>query len=141
MKTIEQQRASAAWAQVEAALNNHNAAWFSEYSQHLQGLPVTIHTAGLGQTVAFYLVKGRGMPEKPQHLILRHLAAWLLRAPGATEPDPSKTPEHLMQEIQGRSSERYRRLTAEAHAYLNWLKRFAAARTPEGAPAGAPAAP
>lgn len=121
-RTIEQERARSAWAAVEQAKSQPK---FKEYSQLLQGLPVAIHTAGLGQTVAFYRAKG-----KDEHkLALKHLAAWLLRA----KPDNQRSDRDLMQAIQNGSADDYRRLTAETHAYLAWLKRFAAAEAPADA--------
>lgn len=121
MRTIEQERAALAWQQVESVAHANG---FGEYSQLLQGLPVTIHTAGLGQTVAFFRAKGENNPNKPHTRVLMHLAAWLLR----DRPQNQQTPDGLMQAIHGGDSHAYRRLTAEAHAYLAWLKRFAAAR-------------
>lgn len=118
-RTIEQDRARSAWENVEAAASRPE---FSKYSQLLQGLPVAIHTAGLGQTVAFYRAKG-----KPEHqLALRHLAGWLLRE-SVSAPN-MRTDSALMEAIQGGTSDAYRHLTAETHAYLAWLKRFAAAK-------------
>ncbi len=109
-----------AWQQVEHAAQTNG---FEEYKQLLQGLPVTIHTAGLGQTVAFYLAKGENKPDKPHTKVLDHLAAWLLR----DRPEAERTRGNLMQAIHDGNSHTYRRLTAEALAYLAWLKRFAAA--------------
>ena len=125
-RTIEQDRARAAWEAVETLPPDALA----KYAPVVQGAPVAIHTAGLGQAVAFWL--SRGKPE--YEALLDHLAGWLLRPDGGG-PDPSKRGRDLMTAIHGGSGERYRRLTAEALAYLAWLKRFAAARTPDDAPA------
>lgn len=123
-QTIEQERARNAWGHVEAAEQAASGEVFSKYSQLLQGLPVAIHTAGLGQTVAFYRAKG-----KEEHkLALAHLAGWLLR--NDVQNPAERTDSALMKAIQGGSSDDYRRLTAETHAYLAWLKRFAAAKAP-----------
>lgn len=121
-KTIEQQRAAAAWDHVGS---KHD----EKYEKLVQGTPTHVHTAGLGQTVAFYLSRKRqSNPE--YHKLLTHLATWLLRAPGSDVPDLAKTPDDLMTDIQGGDTESYRRRTSEALAYLGWLKRFAAARAP-----------
>lgn len=117
-KTIEQRRAAAAWEHVGPAPPK-------EYVALVQGAPAAIHTAGLGQTVAFYLSrKDRAEYAK----LLTHLATWVLRARRDADPDASKGPDDLMTAIQSGSSDDYRRLTAETLAYLAWLKRFAAAR-------------
>jgi CRISPR-associated protein Cmr5 len=119
-QTIEQQRAAHAWERVQKAKTDATKDDFKLYSQQLQGLPVMIHTAGLGQTVAFYLAKG-----KAEHTrILEDLAGWLLRKADAQ----NRQPANLMKAIQSRSSAEYRLLTDETHAYLAWLKRFAAAQ-------------
>ena len=119
-QTIEQRRAAHAWQRVEAAALTPA---FSEYKRLLQGLPVALHTAGLGQTVAFYLAKGQNDDAKPHTRVLADLARWLL----ADRAEGARTPRALMQAIQGGDSQAYRRLLAETHAYLAWLKRFAAA--------------
>ena len=119
-RTIEQDRARSAWANVEAAQQGASEKEFKAYGQLLQGLPVAIHTAGLGQTVAFYRAKG-----KPEHrLALAHLAGWLLHNA------QDRSGDALMRAIQDGTASGYRRLTAEALAYLAWLKRFAAAKAP-----------
>lgn len=125
-RTIEQERARSAWQAIERVQKRNE---FEKYKQLLQGLPVAIHTAGLGQTVAFYRAKG-----KEEHkLALEHLAAWLLRE----QPENKRTDKDLVQAIQEGSADDYRRLTAEALAYLAWLKRFAAAAVPVDATSSA----
>ena len=131
-RTIEQDRARAAWA----AVGSVPETTLSKYHPLAQGAPVAVHTAGLGQAVAFWLSRKR--PETDA--LLGHLAAWLLRPGQADRPDPSKRGGDLMEAVQNGSGDDYRRLTAEALAYLAWLKRFAAAKAddrPDSVPAQA----
>jgi CRISPR type III-B/RAMP module-associated protein Cmr5 len=80
-------------------------------------------TAGLGQTVALYLAKG-----KAEHTrLLKNLAQWLLG--DGEKPAKGKTGQNLLDEIMDEDSDRYRQLRINALVYLTWLKRFAEARS------------
>lgn len=129
-RTIEQDRARAAWAAVEAVEARREV--MKKYVPLVQGAPVAIHTAGLGQTIAFYL--SRKPDKNPEYeSLLTHLATWVLRGRSTDVADATKRPSDLMQAIQSGTSDDYRRLTAETLAYLAWLKRFAAAKAPADA--------
>lgn len=115
-QTLDQQRARAAWAATEAADVK------TAYASLCSGAPVMILTNGLGPALAFWLAKG-----KDEHTRLTNaLAAWLLRT--GEDADTGKKGRDLMKELTEADANAYRRHTAEALAYLNWLKRFADAR-------------
>ena len=92
-------------------------------------------TNGLGQTLAFLLSKAkrydpsaRRKPEARAHdLLYTHLSRWVLEqlrvGVGQGQGD-------LLEWVLSTDSAGYRRATAEALAYLNWLKRFAEAKLP-----------
>lgn len=113
-QTIEQKRAKSAWEHVGEGPAK-------EYVSLTQGAPVHIYTAGLGQTVAFYLTKAK--PGNEYETLLTHLAEWVLQ-----NRQGLKNGNALMQDIQNGDTQAYRRLTSETLAYLAWLKRFAKAR-------------
>lgn len=118
-QTIEQQRAFAAWEAVGANPSE-------KYETLLQGVPAAIHTAGLGQTIAFYLTR-KARTEYAD--LLTHLAEWVVPRVGNADTDADTTPSGLMKAIQECESQQfYRRFTTETLAYLGWLKRFASAR-------------
>ncbi|MGB9774879.1 MAG: type III-B CRISPR module-associated protein Cmr5 [Bacteroidota bacterium] len=116
-QTLEQRRAAAAWEHVGDSPSK-------EYVSLVRGASATILTCGLGQTIAFYLSKAKN--NKEYERLTSHLAEWVL---GDREnPARGKDGENLLKEIIHKNSDCYRELTAEALAYLVWLKRFAEAR-------------
>ncbi|MEM1055744.1 MAG: type III-B CRISPR module-associated protein Cmr5 [Bacteroidota bacterium] len=125
-QTIEQRRAASAWAAVNDAARDKGV--FKKYEPLVQGAPVSIRTAGFGQTLAFY--HSRPNERREYKLLADQLAAWILRESREAPPDPTKTLDDLMNAIiaQATSTEDYRRMMVEALAYLAWLKRFAAGR-------------
>lgn len=122
-QSMDQRRAKWAWSQTPDKPA-------SEYKSLAEGTPATILMCGLGQTVAFYLAK-----KKEPHFdrLLINLATWLLAGysdPSLTKYD-GKTGEDLLDYIMSQDRDRYRMLTEEALEYLNWLKRFAKAKSDE----------
>lgn len=91
-----------------------------EYRQELQQLPSRILASGLGQTLAFYAAR----QSQAQRAIGRQLAHFLMRKPGETR-------DLLDYIVKIEEAGEYRRLTREALAYAEWLKRYSAALIPK----------
>lgn len=114
-QTLQQRRASSAYQQVES-LNDKSHK--GEYGSLVRGLPAMIQTDGLGQTLAFMQAKG-----KPQHKdAYRHLQEWL------SKKEQFNFTGDLLQWLLRQDTNTYRQVTAEALAYLVWLKRFVEAK-------------
>jgi len=112
-QTRNQKRAAAAW---DATPTPDDLS--DEYVSLVRGAGASIMTMGLGQTLSFYLAKG-----KDHHTRLSDaLAQWLL-------DDADASGEALLNNIMESDGAQYRRCTTEALAYLTWLKRFAEARS------------
>ncbi len=114
-RAIEQERAKAAWEDVGAAKRENHK---KEYGQLARSAAADIQVNGLGQVLAFWGAKG-----KPEHKALKKdVDEWVRSRLGITQP------EDLLQWIMQRATtDEYRRATAEALAFLAWLKRFAEA--------------
>lgn len=91
-----------------------------EYRQELQQLPARILASGLGQTLAFYAAKPKDQ-EKVE--IGRQLARFLEKG--------QETLDLLEHIVKMKDAGEYRRLTREALAYAEWLKRYSAALIPK----------
>jgi CRISPR-associated protein Cmr5 len=117
-QTMEQKRAQAAWADVLEVKADPNK-FQSEYQSLVQGAPADVLTNGLGQTLAFLKAKGKG----EHQALLKHLNQWVCPWMGWAQEDD------LLRKLTepNSGSDVYRRATAEAMAYLVWLKRFAEA--------------
>lgn len=113
-KTIEQERAKKVWELLEQP----DVKIDDEFKAAANGASALIQNVGFGQAVAFWLKKG----QKANKLV--NLLAQCL-------PIESSGPEHakdLMQRIINIDQDEYRLLTAEAYAYLFWIKRFVNAK-------------
>lgn len=125
-KTKEQQRAKAAWDDVQE-VDKKSPDVKRKYRGLVLKLPVMILTNGLGQALAFLKSKGKGNADDPHEIVYAHLQKWLfseIRWTGATQPT-------LIERIFNTTSETYRQATTEALSYLHWLRRFAEAVLPE----------
>ncbi len=112
--TMEQKRAKDAWEKAEEGLHQHG----KDYVNDAKALPALIMNSGLMQVMAFLEQKGG------RHATLgRHLRQWLHRARGTPE-DFNGFMETMMQA----DSRRFQAVTAEAFAWLRWLRQMAAAR-------------
>lgn len=132
LHTLEQERARLAWSQVTEASTKRLG---DEYRSVVRKAPAMIKINGLGQFLAFLLAKEEkaagtlerpdASPEKAEGLLYRHVALWF-----ASEECPVRwgaQREPLMKRVISADSRVYRHATAEALAYLGWLKRFAEA--------------
>lgn len=120
-QTSGQIRAKQAWAAV-IEMNNDDAR--CEYLTLARKLAAMIQGNGLAPTVAFYKSKSSTAHRK----IVEHLQRRLNYALRLPEN------EDIMQFIMNCSTEDLRRATGEAIVYAGWLKRFADARSVDGAP-------
>lgn len=111
-QTLEQQRAQDAWKAAERYTKDHvNVA---------KGLPVLIMNSGLMQVLAFCHEKGGA-----NSLVADQLRAWLCKRMGS-ERDPGF--EDFMQVLMKAKPADFQAITAEAFAWLRWLRQMAPAR-------------
>ncbi len=123
-QSLEQKRASHAWKAVKD-VKEHHKDFEEKYKPIAAGSPADIQINGLGQTLAFWLAKANSKKPKPQYkAIYEHVSSWIkeqLKKEIVAMPN-SDLLEWL---ISNATTDQYRRVTAEASAYLVWLKRFA----------------
>lgn len=129
--TLDQRRASHAWATVQAAKKQedpHKDQDPKKFGGQARKLPVRIMASGLGQAMAFLKAKGYAPG------LLVEIADWVLDKrsnPESKKPKPKD--DALLNEIINGNSDSLRRATDEVLAYLQWLNRFAEAeRLTEG---------
>lgn len=157
LQTLEQKRAAKAWCQVKAVPKDIQ----KDYRSLVRKMPAMIRINGLGQTLAFLLAQEKkaadvirqynvkqtnGKKLGADGLLYKHLEEWLIGNESASStvedpvirlykadlPWPSPAKETLIERILASDSTVYRLATAEALAYLGWLKRFAEASFGEG---------
>jgi CRISPR-associated protein Cmr5 len=117
-QTLEQKRAAAAWASVTAP---NKKAYSDKYGQLAKSGPASIQANGLGQTLAFWRAKGKHKSNDEHEALYQDVSAWVREQLHVKQPD-------LLDWIMNHAStDQYRQATAEAIAFLGWLKRFAEA--------------
>ncbi len=113
MPTLEQQRAQDAW--------NRCVHYKKEHINLAKGLPALIMNSGLMQVMAFLHEKG-GVHE----VVSQDLRSWLH---GRFRPSVGSAAfEPFMQALLKAEARDYQAITAEAFAWLKWLRQMAAAR-------------
>lgn len=113
METLEQLRAKDAWAKSKPYTREHvNIA---------KGLPALIMNSGLMQVLAFCHEKGGA-----NEAVAQHLRTWLSGRFNGVNRDPGFEP--FMQALMGAAPRDYQAITAEAFAWLRWMRQMAAAR-------------
>lgn len=113
-QTLEQQRAQDAWEQ--------SARYTNEHVKIAKSLPALIMNSGLMQVFAFCHEKGGA-----NEAVAGQLRAWLVRRfGGADSHDPGF--EAFMQVLMKAQAADYQAITAEAFAWLRWLRQMAPAR-------------
>lgn len=133
-RTLEQKRAQDAWKVVREIKEEMQSAApqerekaeakAKEHSALARGAPADILTSGLGQTLAFWKAKG-----KPHHQWLyQAVSNWVLLQMKL----PASINGLLEWIVDAADANQYRMATAEALAYLTWVKRFAEADLPKG---------
>ena len=112
-RTKEQERAKFAWDKVKAVTEKQK-----EFKALAQNAPADIQTNGLAQTLAFWNAKG----ESHHQALYQAVSEWVMKEMGQLGKD-------ILEWITdgNTGSDSYRRATAEALAFLVWVKRFAEA--------------
>ncbi|MDH7482692.1 MAG: type III-B CRISPR module-associated protein Cmr5 [Armatimonadota bacterium] len=114
-RSLEQERAKGAWSKVKEVAKDRDIA--EEYAQLAKSAPADIQSNGLGQTLAFWRAKKGGHHKK----LGEHVSEWVMNQMN----QPGK--DLLDWIVNEATTNDYRRATAEAIAFLNWVKRFATA--------------
>jgi len=116
--TLEQERAQHAW---ETA-----ARYGKEHANFAKGLPALIMNSGLMQVLAFCEEKGRKESQRHVGEVARDLRAWL----HSRFPDKIGRAEFeaFMNGLMNADPRSYQMITAEAFAWLRWLRQMASAR-------------
>jgi len=113
--TLEQRRAQDAW--------DKSAHYTSQHVNIAKGLPALIMNSGLMQVLAFCHEKGGANEE-----VARDLRMWLNKKFNGVDRDPGFA--MLMQSLMALPPGDYQAITAEAFAWLRWLRQMAPARQP-----------
>ncbi len=134
-RSLEQDRAKAAWECVDNVSKNgkneKGKSFAKDYGSLAKDAPAHIQSNGLGQTLAFWRAKGfvKGKPKdgdnEHAHL-LADVSKWV-----GKQIKSDENLNLLEWVIKDANTNNYRRATAEAMAFLQWLKRFAEAELSE----------
>lgn len=130
-RTLEQERADKAWQQIQI-VKNLSGKVPQEYSSLAKKAPADIQSNGLGQTLAFWRAKGfdGGQPKDggntADYQLLQNVTEWL-NSDKSLKLGKANLVEWVSREA---TVIEYRQATAEAIAFLVWLKRFAEAELP-----------
>jgi CRISPR-associated protein Cmr5 len=118
MQTLEQQRAQDAWNKCERYSDKH--------VNVVKGLPALIMNSGLMQVLAFCYEKGQKESGRENEDVASHLRSWLQkRFPQLIQ---SANFEPFMEALMKAKPGDYQAITAEAFAWLRWLRQMAPAR-------------
>lgn len=123
-QTLGQKRARQAWEDVQSVVNRADD-FKKKYGSLARKVQTLIQTNGLGQTLAFLRAKGKGDPADAHNVLFKHLSQWTM-----SQVAPNAGSQNLLEWVLQTDSNNYRWATAEALAYLAWLKRFAEAELP-----------
>ncbi len=116
-QSIEQRRAARAWEHITEIEVNESSDTQGKYGTLVRGLAAMIQVNGLATTAAFIHAKAKPEFDK----LYSHLDRWLKEQIKYTQPD-------LLDFIRAAGADQYRRATAEAIEYANWLKRYVEAK-------------
>ena len=120
MTTLEQQRAQDAWEKC--------AGYTKDHVNLVKGLPALMMNSGLMQTMAFLHEKGAKSAQRHNRELADALRAWLCKR----FRDLPEDFEPFMQYLMKTDARRFQAVTAEAFAWLRWMRQMAAARHPGG---------
>lgn len=112
--TTEQKRAQHAWAKAQEGVHRFNG----NYVNDAKGLPALIMNSGLMQVMAFLHGK-----EERHDLLGQHLRDWLHEQCGT----PREFEGFMKHLVEMDDSRRFQAITAEAFAWLKWLRQMAPA--------------
>ncbi len=118
--TLEQQRAQDAW---EKSKKYHKA-----HVNLAKGLPALIMNSGLMQVLAFLHEKGKSRRSNAHEEVGRHLREWLQKRFSSSGQLQSAEFGDFIKVLQEAKPGEYQKFTAEAFAWLKWLRLMAAAR-------------
>lgn len=116
-QTLEQQRAADAWECCQGCTD--------EYASLAKGLPALIMNSGLMQVLAFLHEKGDKQKQAHCRRLGEHLRAWLQRRFPAALKGEGFGP--FMNGLMGADPHTFQRITAEAFAWLRWVRQMAPA--------------
>jgi len=117
-QTLEQLRADHAWKKCESCN--------SDYTNLAKGLPALIMNSGLMQVMAFLHEKGRKPSQQHCEKLGKDLRAWLHSRFQQAIPDDSF--EKFMESLMRAEPRVFQNITAEAFAWLRWVRQIAPAR-------------
>jgi len=129
-QTLDQQRAKQAWDDVQSILNRDDD-FKKKYGSYARKVPMLVLTNGLGQTLAYLTSKAkfreakRKVDAQAHGELFKQLSDWTMNQVASKAGT-----QDLLEWVLKSDSSAYRRATAEALAYLVWLKRFAEAGLP-----------
>ncbi|MBI4494104.1 MAG: type III-B CRISPR module-associated protein Cmr5 [Chloroflexi bacterium] len=127
-QSLEQQRAAQAWDCVRGVKEQ---AYARDYGSLARNAPADVQANGLGQMLAFWRAKGcqNGRPahggDNAHYQLLEHVSGRV-----RSELRLVEAVDVLVWIMNEATTEHYRRATAEAIAFLVWVKRFAEAELP-----------
>ncbi len=117
-QTLEQRRAQDTWEKC--------AAYTKEHTNFAKGLPALIMNSGLMQVLAFCHEKGSKVSQRHVEDVASHMRSWLQgRFPVLIK---SADFEPFMQALMNAKPADYQAITAEAFAWLRWMRQMAVAR-------------
>lgn len=120
--TLEQRRAQDAWTKAQR--------YTSKHADFAKGLPALIMNSGLMQVLAFCHEKGQKASQRHVEEVAADLRAWLCGRFGGWINSAEFEP--FMQALLKTAPADYQAVTAEAFAWLKWLRLMAAARAGAG---------
>ena len=92
-----------------------------EYRSYLKKMPAMVQVNGLGETLAFYYAKGGVYRE-----IYEQIAEWIQKKmPFLIDEDNQGEKKDFIEILVNMESPKYRLVTMEVLALLNWMHRFA----------------
>lgn len=118
--TREQERAAHSWEMAKQGVEQHG----KDYVNDAKSLPALIMNSGLMQVMAYM----EGKSDRRYQTLATHLRDWLhqsLKTPSNFEP--------FMQHLLKAEPREFQAITAEAYAWLRWLRQMAPAVAREGA--------
>jgi CRISPR-associated protein Cmr5 len=123
-QTLEQQRAADAWAKSADAWAKGKD-WKDDYVSAAKGLPALIMNSGLMQVLAYLEDKGGAKGR-----LGAHLREWLQqRFKDCFKDFPKAEFAPMMQTLLTLDARTFQNVTAEALAWLRWMRQIAPARS------------
>lgn len=116
--TLEQRRAQDAW--------NKSERYKKAHANFAKGLPALIMNSGLMQVLAFCHEKGKKESGRHSEEVASDLRTWLQQR--FPQIIPSANFEPFMESLMKAKPADYQVITAEAFAWLKWLRQMASAR-------------